>query len=468
MVRQFSVAAVLVASFAVAACGSDGAAGPAGPKGDPGPNASNDPSVSGVVPSRAFLARKADVTISGFGTRWDATTKVDFGQGVVVDKVTVASPTAIVASISIDKGAATGDRDVSIDGGGAKVVYKGAFKIESPVSVSTRGNVAQGSIFVGAAKGKDLSTPFDTTTQGGGLFGPPEFVGVKIADIPGITPQVSNVTLYGVDFSMAVDVTAPTGQRPFSIVSGLAPDQIEFPLPEGLTIAARAPVVLASGTPVQGRINSPFESVLYQVTPPAGLSVVDLRTNAAASGSRPMLVVLPKSGKFADFISSGPNNLVISTAADALYGILWDSSGTAGYQATVGAVVTPASGAAEAANNDTCAAAQVAASLPFVLQSATLSSSTDEDWVRITAAAGDVGKRIRVRTVGGDPQTDTVVEVFQSNGTTTLGGPSNDQDYHENHLSAVIPSAADYCVKISASSTFSATANTYQALIRIE
>ena len=85
MLRHLGLASFVLSCLTVAACGSDGAAGVAGPKGDPGPNGPTDPSVSGVIPNKAFLARKVDVTISGFGTRWDATTKVDFGQGVVVD-----------------------------------------------------------------------------------------------------------------------------------------------------------------------------------------------------------------------------------------------------------------------------------------------------------------------------------------------------------------------------------------------
>lgn len=466
--RSLGLFAFTIASLSIAACGSDGAPGP---KGDPGPagtGVAGDPSVSAVVPNKAFLARTVDVTISGFGTKWDEATKVDFGPGVTVDKVTVASPTALVASITIDKAANAGTRDVTVDAGGAKVIYKGAFRVDSPLSLVLKGQVAQGSIVIGTAQGKDLSTPFDTTSQGGGLFGPPEFTGVKVSDIGGATPLVSNVSLYSVDFSFTVDVTAAPGVKPFSLVSGAegAP-KVDFPYPEGIDIKPRQPTVLTAGTPVQGSIAKPFDSVLYQITPSAGLNLVELRTQTSTPNARPSLVVLPKSGKFSDLVSNGASNLLVSTAADPYFVILWDGTGTAGYQATVGAVVTPATGAAEAANNDTCATGQVATSLPFVLQGATLSSDTDEDWIRVTIGAGDANKKLRIRTLGGDPKTDTVVQLFQSDGTTSVAGPSNDQDYHENLLSPAL-AAGTYCVKISASPSFVATANAYQAVLRLE
>lgn len=467
MPRTLRTLACIVPALLLAACGS-GDPGPAGPAGPAGPGAADEPSVSGIVPNRAFLARKLDVTISGFGTKFDAATTVDFGAGITVDKLTVASPTALVASITIDKFAQAGARDVSVNAGGKASVYKGAFGVESPLKLALHGPVAQGGIVFATAQGKDLGTPFDTTSESGGLLAPPVFVGLKATDNPGMTASISDVQLYTASFTLTIDVTAPAGQKPFSITSGVdAADQVEFPFPEGLNVAARQPTPLTSGTAASASFTNGYDTTLYSFTPPAGPTAVDFTLTGTAQGASPRLVVLPKSGKFNDLISAGTSSLLATAAADPYYLIAFDPSGTKGYQVQVKAVATAATAAAEAANNNTSGTAQVASSLPFILQNATLSDANDEDWIAITAAAGDVGKKIRVVT-SGDPKTDTLVEVFRSDGTTTLGGPSGDFDYPEDHLSAAIPAAGTYYVKISAGSGYAATNTSYGALIRIQ
>src|SRR5580704_6372405 len=78
--------------------GSDGTNGEAGP---PGSGAPATPSVSGITPPQSYLSRTTELTISGYGTNWSSATTVDFGgTDIAVNKITVASPTALVVSIS--------------------------------------------------------------------------------------------------------------------------------------------------------------------------------------------------------------------------------------------------------------------------------------------------------------------------------------------------------------------------------
>ncbi len=464
-----------VIGAAVVGCsGSDGAPGATGPAGSAGPAGSGggggEASVSGITPGRAFLARKLDVTVSGFGTAWSTTTTLDFGAGVTVDGITVASPTALVASITIDKTAAAGARDVTINDGSKKEVYKGAFKVDPPATIQLQGSVAQGSVLGGHVAGKDLSTPFDTTTTGDGLFTPISYTNIDVTGATGVTVNVSGVSLYSVDLTMLVDVTAPTTAQTLEISSGppMAKTNDVFPMPKALTLAARTPTMLTSGTPATGNVAKPFDSTLYQFTPGTGLSIVDVAATATDANAAPAVALLPKSGKFADLISFSGASTLVTSSADPFYAIYWDNTGTTG-AFSVTAKSTAGTGLAETEPNNTSATAQTAASLPFILQGATLSSATDQDWVQYTAVAADIGKKFHVQTIAGDRRTDTVVNVFTADGTTSLGGPSSDSAYHENFVSSAITAAGVHYIKFSASAQgYSATMKAYVGIIRLQ
>src|SRR5687768_1594008 len=90
-----------------------------------------DESVSGVFPHSAFLGRQMRVEISGDTTSWKDGTTVNFGAGVTVANVKVASPTALFADITVAPDAAPGLRDVTVD----DLVMKEAFQLESAISV---------------------------------------------------------------------------------------------------------------------------------------------------------------------------------------------------------------------------------------------------------------------------------------------------------------------------------------------
>jgi hypothetical protein len=464
--------------------GSQGATGTGGPSGATGPTGATGAtgatgpagtfdggsSVSAVIPDSAFLGRTADVTISGFNTTWTTAAKVDFGTGVTVKKVVAASPTALLATIEVAADAPMGAHDVTItEGTAAALAYKGAFKIESPLAITHQGKQAQGSVLVTHAQGKDFDTPFDTTQTGDGLFTPIEYPNLQFSALAGINATVSSVTPYGVDLVVFVDVTAAAGAKKVDILSGPKGQQTHFPNPEGLNIAARTAKALTAGTPVTGTVTNPYDSDLFSYTPAnANVSIIEITTKAAGTTPTPKFILLPKSGSFADLSYYGAAGAFISSSTDPHYMVFWDNSGASGYDFTMTLTATAAAGGAETEPNDTFATAQVLASLPAAVTGATLKDDTDQDWFKITVAAGDVGKKVRVRTLAGDPEADTVVAVYQSNGTTLLGKVSSDVGYHESHLSDPITAAGTLYVKVFASDYFVAAKKAYDMLIRVE
>jgi hypothetical protein len=117
--------------------------------------------------------------------------------------------------------------------------------------------------------------------------------------------------------------------------------------------------------------------------------------------------------------------------------------------------------------NETCAKAQPAGALPANIKNLFMSSAADVDWISFDVMAADVAKVVHVTTSAGDVKTDTVVEVFAADCTTSLGGPSADSDYHEDFISDPIVAAGKHFVKVT-NSTFGFTGKLYNLAISIE
>lgn len=464
MKRPYALASV-VSALLLASCSS----GDQGPKGDTGPAGPVEPSISGITPGRAFLARKADVTISGNGTKWAEGTTADFGPGIKVEKLVVASPTALVATLSIGADAASGPRDVTVDTDGIVATYKGAFTVESPLSLTVKGSAAQGSVFFVTAQSKDLSTPFDTTTEGGGLFSAPTFTGITVKDIPGVVVQVSDVSLYKAELAIVVDVTSAPGKKALSLLSGVdGTPQTAFPYPDGIEIGARQAAALVLGTSSSQSAKAPFESKLLTFAPVAGTALTEIVVTTNDPDFDPALILLPKSGRFDEALTGFVRSTTfVSTSSDPLYAVVLDTAGKTGDFAIVARSTTAAT-ASEAGTNETFDAAQAIANLPTIVTNATLSSATDVDWYSVTVSAANASKKLRVITAGGDANTDTVVEVFKDDGTTVVVKKTDD-NYHENVLSGALTEGT-YLVKVSASteSQWASSKSKYQLALRFE
>ena len=452
--------------------GAPGAKGDAGEKGDPS-GGTGAPSLSAVVPESAFLARTLDVTLSGNGTAWGEKVTADFGDKIVVNKLTVASATALVANVTVAPDAAPGPRDIKVADGATALVYKGAFMVESPLKIAVTGTPAQGSIFRVHARGLDFETPFDLTPSGS-VFSP-TYPNVALVTSPGIGTTVSSVTEYTVDYQAFVDVNAPASDVEANIQSGPKEGVVEFPRPAAYTIAARPAQPLVSGTTTTITLSKAGDSKLLSFVPSAAsLRIIDVMSSTADVNATPAGYFLPSSGKFADKFAVSTGATFASSAASTYYAVYADFYGYGGYDINVKMTETPAQGGVEKEPNDSKALATTngAVAPPWVTQSATLKDGSDEDWYAVTVGAADVGKTILVQTSGLDPLTDTVVDIFEVQSNTLIpigpkGSPSEDNGYLDALQSTPTAAAGTYFVKVSASAYFDAAHTAYDVIIRL-
>ena len=473
MRTRFTLLPFAIALFALpltlGCSGEDGSAGPAGPEGPAGAtgpageNAVGEPSISSVTPSKAFLGRKAEVVISGNGTTWDDSTTVDFGAGVTVASKVVASPTAIIAQLEIGNDV-VGAHDVKI----GALTYKQGFKTIPAIDLTTQGKLAQGSIAVMSAKQLDFTTPFDTSYTGDGFFTPIVYTGVKINEIAGVTTDISAVGSYSCDFLAYIDVTAAASENDIDVLSGPAGSQTHNIFPKALKIEERAPVELVAGTPATGNIEKAWDSTLYKFTPTAGIKLLEIAASTSSADGTPAFMMLPKSGSFADAIAFSQSVSFANDAADPFYLVVLDGNGAYGYDYKLAAnLIDVPNNAVESTDNETSAKAQALSALPFLVYKGTLSGATDEDWFKYTATAADVGKTLQIKTMGIDSQTDTTLEAFESDGTTSLGA-GDDSGYHEEITTDKIPAAGDIFIKVAASEYFSTSHKNYELYVRLK
>lgn len=427
-----------------------------------------DPSASGVFPAAGFLGRQMRVQISGDATEWGASTKVNFGEGVTVDSITVSSPTALFANITISDTAPVGLRDVVVTGGD-NVTLQEAFEIESPISITFRGNAAQGSVGVLDIVNHDFETPFDTTSTGDGFFTPLVYTGMTAQAGNGVRITFDNVTPYGASATVLMDIDAVTGA--FSIVSGQAGKTTSFPLGADLAIAPRTAMALTAGMNVSAMAAKPYDSFLYEFTSGTGPALAQFRVSSTSADANPRLAIMPASGHFDDLLGASNSFSRLAMTGEKFYIVLFDFTGElATYQTRAGsAVLNIVSMDTEPGNNT--AAGATTCPLPCMVKDAQLASKTDEDWFKFTSGANDAGKLLRVSTLPGDAQTDTVVDAFEVQGgnSTSLGGPSDDNGYHEDFLfETAVKNSTAYSVQIFASSVFKDTQKRYDALIYLE
>ncbi|WAS96817.1 hypothetical protein [Nannocystis punicea] len=395
----------------------------------PAEPALDDPSISAVYPNRAFIERVLDVTISGDDTQWTDAVEVDFGDGITVDSVRVASPTGLVAHITIDDRAALGARDVTVREGEVEVVYAGAFVLEAPLAFKTlQGTRAVGSVLTGTLVQRDISTPFDSMDS-------------TLTVEPGFTVDYFYAQQYSADFALLVDVPVAAGTYDVHVDSG----EVTSTGPDILPIATRTPIPLKEGDNV-GTLKDQFGTALYTFTPPAEPTRMTFTVTAADQAAAPILAVLPASGSFADLIAADVRVVVDSTAAEPIYVIYWDAAGAPKHDFTIN-LVTGEPPPPETEPNDTCDEATRVESSSSTLGE--LRDASDVDWFVFKAMDADVGKSVHVITQPGEADTDTVVEVFAADCTTSLGGPSPDYSFHEDFLSTPITAAGDVYVKVS-------------------
>lgn len=460
--------ALLCAAFT--ACGTrgpEGPPGPEGPQGPAGPGVMTGPSISSVVPAAVTQGSEYDVTISGFATAWTDASTVGFGAGITVTRVKAASPTSLLVHVRVAPDATPDVREVSVTQGDQTVRWVSAFSVLPRVKFSALGTASQVSLSVVRLEVNEPAFEFDTSTQNG------FHTGVEVTTTPRLPVVVHQLSDKVLDVLVLTDADAGTGAYDVNVVSragSLA--ERKFTATQVVTVTPLQKTELVDGVPANGMIDRPFQSATYRYrpTPPdAGLvNPVVINLTSSNTAVAPKVALVSSSGVWPSNVPFATTHVLTPIPGDFVYLVVWEASGGSGFSYTLATV--PVTRTTEEEPNEVFGQARQL-SVPAVFGPAQLGSLTDVDWVKISAAAGDMGKRIHVVTKPGDLDTDTVVEVFATDGTTSFGGESNDFDFHEDHLSPVISVAGDYYVKVSMSSavdTYDAAESHYDLVITLE
>jgi hypothetical protein len=376
--------------------------------------------VSGIFPSRVFLARTTQVTLSGYATHWSGATKVDFGPGITVHDLVAASPTALVAQVATTKGTPVGVRDVVVEDGSSRQRYTGAFAVASPLTASFQGTMAQGALGRVTLRVLDPSTPLDTTAVRD-IAGNVSYPDLAVTLPPGIgNVGIATALDYEVTFAIGIDVDANAATGDVDLLSGPEGSTTEFPLPSGIQVAARTATPLVSGVVATGTTTNAYDSVLYAFTPTGGMAILDLAATATNGALDPAVAMLPSSGHFADLLGFGNQQTAVAPAGAPLYAVYWENTGGTGpfeVKATATDVAQSAMATAADALSRGAGAIPVTG-LPFVLTDGDLARNSF-DWVKLTVAGTTT---LRVQTTG-DLATDTRVTAYQSDGLTVVATP---------------------------------------------
>ena len=106
----------------------------------PDANPTPPPSVGGVTPSHAFLARHREILVNGYSTSWTAATRVDLGAGIVITNLSAPTPNFLAVDFGVDPTATPGPRDLTtVDADGGAIVSRGALELD-PATGLQRGH----------------------------------------------------------------------------------------------------------------------------------------------------------------------------------------------------------------------------------------------------------------------------------------------------------------------------------------
>lgn len=459
----FSLLPILALSLS-ACSGKDGKDGP------PGPQGAGGNTVSAVLPAAGFAGRSATLTVLGSGTSWTSASVPSFGAGVTVNSTRVLSPTAIIVDVTYSATAEAGDRDVTITTAGEVTTLSKALSLKLPVEVeSVLGTVAQGSLISVTLKNNDnRENPFDTASSSD-FLGNTSFTGMAIeSSVAGISLNPGSVTRDAATFTGTIDASFVAGKTDLSVFSGPEGAAVESLVPGALTVAARSPKPLTSGTDFAFTPAATLASELVSLTAgQLGLSSWTISGAGAATAISPTAYILDSTGSFSKALGQvgvgAPFNMVQDANA-VVHAVLFDAKG-----ATSAITLTPkltafaSSDAAETEPNDTTAAAQTVGALPYMMNSATLGTLTDVDTYRLVLAAG---AKVSLLTLAKDTtakSVDTLVKLVAADGTTVIA-TSDDKGYFDTLEQTL--AAGTYFVKVSYSTEATApVASAYRFVV---
>jgi len=136
----------LVSTVLIVGCTAEaGPVGPQGPEGPDGPMGEGAvPSISLVSPLNLYLEYEDTLIVSGSSTQWNTNTTLDLGAGITVNRLTVASPSALVAMVEVDSTAELGPRGVVVRSDTDTLTFADAFRVDAPLEVDFIGSLVPG------------------------------------------------------------------------------------------------------------------------------------------------------------------------------------------------------------------------------------------------------------------------------------------------------------------------------------
>jgi hypothetical protein len=309
---KFTKFCLPLSALLVAACAQDGApgapgtAGPTVPPSSGGPGATASGSsaqINQVLPRVGLVDRTVQVAISFDGPRPElAGAEVDLGDGIEVADVRIEGG-ALQVELVIDANAPLGARDVSVKpkGGGTAIVAKEAFRVAVPLAVTVGAGKAEQGGLVRVDISNNDKVRFDTENF---LLLPlvdPKTPSMISLANQGFTATDGSVVLLG-------DPLAAPGALGFLGINNPEDAQSASFLSasDAVTLAARKPVALASGTPTEILLEKELSTAFFSadLAPAAneGLVVEAFASPTDGSTMQPYMLAYPASGNAGDLI----------------------------------------------------------------------------------------------------------------------------------------------------------------------
>lgn len=395
----------------------------------------------GITPASLLLGRSAEIEITGAGTHFSSSSRIDLGADLRVTGVTATSETTLRATVEVATGAQPGTRALRIDDAPA---LEDALAIEAPVSVVSSGPLARGGIYPLALERHDP------------LHGFTDDPSLALAASPGLTLSVEAVSADRIDAAVAIDASAPLGTASLEVQVGA----LRFSAPQALEIVDPVAIPTLADSAILSTSEA-YGSAAAWIGPGSPLALVEVEAQGATAP--PSLLLLDPEGRFPRDLPFRPSRLSEVIDGPRLL-VLRDLAGH-GDPYPVIATRRPLRAASVVAAHDSIATAALLGGPEVFVADELLSGSQDVRYYAIDLAPGAVGQSLQVETRAGDPETDTRITIIRDDQRSLLGPPSSDVGWLDTLTSPTIAYAGRHYIRVEAGSAFDPAHARYALLV---
>jgi hypothetical protein len=384
--------------------GSTGRQGPTGAEGPSGPGFDVGRSISGLQPNWVAQGRVVEVQISGYATDWaqGAAPEVNFGEGLTVTEVSVASNSALLVRVTAEPGAQAGKRNITVTSGGETLTFAAGFEVRRLLEATVLGELVRPSLATIRVQNNDAEWALPTP---GAAY--------SVSLPPGLQGAVFNVTADVVLISVLATLESPLGTAN-AVIRVHPGTALERTVTVPVTVT-QSEVPAASGATHSGTVTAYASSVFRFVAASSEEMVLGL---SSAAGFRPGAYVFSEE---ADALIAGPGDTFDAVAGEAYFGIVYALGGGSG---AFTALVSPVLAFTETEPNDSVATASSASGVVFDWNG-DVSSADLVDYVRVDAGVNVAGRSVHVQHTGGGDDADFTVEILSADGAVSHGVSPN-------------------------------------------